>query len=256
MKKYLFFCITKYDINAILFQNGRIKVNKYLHLNLVKTMKCKNDSLFMFTKNLKCLKYMHKCLKIPVCNQTLCSSARSGLLECLKYAHKIGASDNGKTLSFAAASGSFECLIYAYQYFYHDYTCESSYFEIQDEYNMFEENEYNCIHGLSFAAASGSLKCLKFAHEVIGLRDIDNQTLTQAAKSKSIQCVIYAYEKIHCKPNKYTLTRAAEGGSIECLKFIHKITNMETCEIEFIMNDAKRSRSTECLLYCKNHFQK
>jgi hypothetical protein len=78
-------------VNASLFQPGehKKKVNKYLHLSLMKKLRYNNISLIEVAKSgsIKCLKYAHEIIgATDVDNNTLYNAARSGSLACLKYA--------------------------------------------------------------------------------------------------------------------------------------------------------------------------
>ena len=89
MKKQKFLFTTRFSINAILFQCklclNQENVNKYLHLTLMK-------------------KIEHVKLE---------NAAKSGSLDCLKYAFNvIQATDNDFTLMYAISSKNISCIEY------------------------------------------------------------------------------------------------------------------------------------------------
>ena len=117
MKKYYFVFATRFNVYATLFQKGlQKKVNKYLHLTLMKKLEYIELNNAALSGNISCLKYAFCVVKATDNNLTLSYAAKSGNISCLKYVHEvIKATDVHKyTLYDAAASGSFACLKYAF----------------------------------------------------------------------------------------------------------------------------------------------
>ena len=67
--------------------------------------------------NLSCLKYIHKNIGTKKNDYwILAYTAKSGIVECFKYAYEImKMEDNGQVLNYAALSGNLNCLKYAHK---------------------------------------------------------------------------------------------------------------------------------------------
>lgn len=84
---------------------------KYFH-DLGYYLTINTDIAAARSKSTKFLKYMYKNGRKFNNIQIVCSAAKSGSLECLKYLHRLGCPWNMDVFKTASISGSFECIKY------------------------------------------------------------------------------------------------------------------------------------------------
>jgi hypothetical protein len=107
---------------------------------------------------------------------------------------------------------------------------------------------------LSNAALSGNIECLVYAHKVIGAKDSHHFTLESAALSGNIECLVYAHKVIGAKDiNCYTLSNAALSGNIKCLVYTHKVIGAKDSR-NLTLKNAIKSENIECITYCNDNF--